>query len=590
MTYLTKLYFLIFLFPLASAAFDQDTLAINLAKVSGAEKAKLLNLYTEKLIALSDSRAEELALEAVTFCENLNNRKELAKAYKHLSTVYRSKSEYAKAIELLQKGFVIAEEEQEFELAGGIALNLGSSFFRSNNDGKALDSYLKSLSSYEKANSEKGKAKALSGISLIYMNEKKFKEALEIDFRVLAIFDSLKDEKEISRMYNVIANVYDEMKSYDLAIDYYQRALKRWEAAGNQSGIGSAWLSIGDVYRKQKQWDKAEEFLLKSLPLILASGNATQNEAYCYSFLAEVMEAKGKEDKALDYYLRSVKLAKKLGMLKMLSTTYHDLSDWHERKGDYKTALAYHDLHVTYYDSVYSAEKDKIINELEARFESTQKEKEIVLLKNERTITRIYWIAGVSLALFVTVIVFLIINRKRLRAKKDAILSIQQQKLLEVELNNKQLLEDQLHEKIEFNNRSLTAYTLNLIHKNEMLEDIKVQVEIMKRSPDAELPSRLQNLLKTVNYSIHLDKDWENFKFHFEQVHQGFFDKVKAAFPDLTMNDLFLCSLIRLNLETKQIATLMDISADSAKVSRSRLRKKLNLATEQNLVEFLNTF
>lgn len=166
----------------------------------------------------------------------------------------------------------------------------------------------------------------------------------------------------------------------------------------------------------------------------------------------------------------------------------------------------------------------------------------------------------------------------------------EQQSVTEAELRNKHLSEIQLKDQIEFKNKELTSYTLNLIHKNETLEDIKMQVESIRKAPDTEVSHKLNGLLKAVNYSIQLDKDWENFKRYFEQVHQQFFDKLKARYPDLSFNDLKLCSLVKLNLETKQIATLLDISTESAKVARSRLRKKLGLSTEQNLQDFLADF
>jgi FixJ family two-component response regulator len=90
-----------------------------------------------------------------------------------------------------------------------------------------------------------------------------------------------------------------------------------------------------------------------------------------------------------------------------------------------------------------------------------------------------------------------------------------------------------------------------------------------------------------VNFALNLDKDWENFKIHFEQVHNNFFDHLKSKFPDLNSNDLKLCALLKLNLDTKQIATVMDISPESVKVARSRLRKKLQLEQSENLSSFI---
>jgi hypothetical protein len=227
---------------------------------------------------------------------------------------------------------------------------------------------------------------------------------------------------------------------------------------------------------------------------------------------------------------------------------------------------------------------------MQTRFETENKEKEIEALKKDQHINKIYRITGVIFFFLLLIISVLVINHQRLAAKKNNELSKKEKQLLEKEVEKQRLAEEKLRFTIEHNNKSLTAYTLNLIHKNEVLDDIKAQVQQIRILPEPELRMSLNSLLKTVNYSIHLDKDWDNFKLHFEQVHQGFFDKLKEQYPELSPYDLRLCSLIKLNLETKQIATLLDISTESAKVARSRIRKKMGLQMEQNLQEFLQTF
>jgi DNA-binding CsgD family transcriptional regulator len=77
---------------------------------------------------------------------------------------------------------------------------------------------------------------------------------------------------------------------------------------------------------------------------------------------------------------------------------------------------------------------------------------------------------------------------------------------------------------------------------------------------------------------------------HFEKVHHSFFDNLKKKFPDLSQSDLKLCALISLNLSSKDMAELMGISPESVKMARHRLRKKLDLATEENLADFVLSF
>jgi DNA-binding CsgD family transcriptional regulator len=86
-----------------------------------------------------------------------------------------------------------------------------------------------------------------------------------------------------------------------------------------------------------------------------------------------------------------------------------------------------------------------------------------------------------------------------------------------------------------------------------------------------------------------MDKDWDGFRLHFEKVNNGFFEKIQSQYPSLSAKDLKLCALMKLNLETKEIASILDISPESVKVARHRLRKKFDLPTDQSLHAFLRS-
>src|SRR5690606_12477332 len=83
------------------------------------------------------------------------------------------------------------------------------------------------------------------------------------------------------------------------------------------------------------------------------------------------------------------------------------------------------------------------------------------------------------------------------------------------------------------------------------------------------------------------NQDWDNFALHFNNVNSDFFNKLKDKFPDLTPNELKLCALIKMNLSSKEIAQLMNITIKAVEVGRYRLRKKLHISSETNLYDFL---
>jgi len=100
----------------------------------------------------------------------------------------------------------------------------------------------------------------------------------------------------------------------------------------------------------------------------------------------------------------------------------------------------------------------------------------------------------------------------------------------------------------------------------------------------------LKQLIQGIESTINLDQDWGNFKMHFEEVHQGFFKQLLEQYPDLNTNELRFCAYLRLNLDAKEIARILNITVNAIEKRRYRLRKKLNLNPEDSIFEFLSKF
>jgi AraC family chitin signaling transcriptional activator len=180
-----------------------------------------------------------------------------------------------------------------------------------------------------------------------------------------------------------------------------------------------------------------------------------------------------------------------------------------------------------------------------------------------------------------------IIQQKEELIEKNNAVFKSQQALSEADLNYLHLKEKQLQDQIEYRNKQITTHTLNIIQKNEMLEELRNQLETIVKTPDGVSVHQLRKMLKTIDESFRLDKDWDEFKLYFEQIYTGFYAKLKVNYPELTNQELRHCALIRLNLSNNECASILGISPNSIKVSRSRLRKKLNLENNHNLTDFV---
>ncbi|MCO6148876.1 LuxR family transcriptional regulator [Flavobacterium sp. NRK1] len=161
-------------------------------------------------------------------------------------------------------------------------------------------------------------------------------------------------------------------------------------------------------------------------------------------------------------------------------------------------------------------------------------------------------------------------------------------RLLEIkELENEQELmkirNQQLEQDFESKNRELAVSTMNLIKKNELLSMIK---EDLKKTSEGNERS-VKSVITTINKNINEDDTWDMFKEAFNNADKDFLKKVKKEHPLLTPNDLRLCAYLRLNLSSKEIAPLLNISVRSVEIKRYRLRKKMELSHELGLVEYI---
>ena len=150
------------------------------------------------------------------------------------------------------------------------------------------------------------------------------------------------------------------------------------------------------------------------------------------------------------------------------------------------------------------------------------------------------------------------------------------------------LRNEKLEADINFKNSELASSAMHLVKKGELVSKIKSEINhVIKGIPNQEAVADLKKMIKTITEDDNMDKEWENFTHHFDKVHSDFIVDLKEKHADVSNNDVKLCAYLRMNLSTKEIAQLMNISTRGVEISRYRLRKKLGLATETNLFDYL---
>ncbi|MBV8388835.1 MAG: transcriptional regulator [Mucilaginibacter sp.] len=147
---------------------------------------------------------------------------------------------------------------------------------------------------------------------------------------------------------------------------------------------------------------------------------------------------------------------------------------------------------------------------------------------------------------------------------------------------------EQLQADLASKSRELANSAMNIVYKNELLQKISHEMTQLKDSSGKRLSDdQLRKIQKVIDDGMSDERDWNLFESSFNEAHESFFKKLKAQHPDLVPNDLKLCAYLRMNMNSKEMASLLNISLRGVEIRRYRLRKKLNLEHDKNLVEFL---
>ncbi len=206
------------------------------------------------------------------------------------------------------------------------------------------------------------------------------------------------------------------------------------------------------------------------------------------------------------------------------------------------------------------------------------------------TVQRPFLLSNVAIAcyLIVFIVLFVLVNtlyNRYYKKQREQALEQQQKSLelknLEIEKDLIKLRNEKLRTDIEARNRELAVSTMSMIKKNETLGEIKAELEKFQGS------TQIKTVKKLVEDNLGDKEDWITFEKAFNNVDKDFFKKIKELHPSLTSGDLRLCVYLRLNLSSKEIAPLLNISPRSVEIKRYRLRRKLDLPRDESLSSYI---
>ena len=442
----------------------------------------------------------------------------------------------------------------------------------------AMDVTLKSITISDTINPKyvMGKAIGLSDIGRIEIHRNNFQKAIEPTEDALELFKTLDNKVWEATAYNQLGNIYWHLKNYNASLNAYESSLAIVKPLNRKENIASNLANIANIYSKKGEYIKALKLIKEAQAITLQFGTIS-NIIKDYGNVANIYLENREFSKAIDNYSKAIHIADSVNALDDLYSMYKSRSFAYQKKGDYRNALLDYQSHKKLYDSIFNEKSNKHIEELKTIYETEKKEQQIALQNNEidlleqkakvNNLQKL--LLGVGLLLSLIAIGFGLYGFKQ---------KIKRNKAEKEKLDNE----------LDYKKKQLTTHALHLAKKNEVLENLKSKAQEFKNSE--ENSKGFQQLIRTINFDLQDDKNWENFSRYFEEVHQGFSEKAQQKFPNITSNDLRLMALLKMNLSSREIANILSISSEGIKKARYRLRKKLSLSTEDSLEDFILSF
>lgn len=516
-----------------------------------------------------------------------NNRNQL----EHTRTLIKQNPDAA----FLQIKRILNEalEEQDNYIAAMCYEQIGEVYYYQAAYSQALDNYHKAIKFFRQEKHAAELANTLIKVGETHYYNRQYPAALEIFQEALAIYSDLDNHRGMADAYGHIGQAYEKSQRYEEATKYQNLALKQLKQEDDPVGVAKIYENIGSIYEDKLQLDSALHYFTMALELNRQHGNQMA-QIEVINNLGDVYRKTGQYEAALGYTRQAARLADTLNEHYQLASAYRDLSRTFDLMGRYDSAYYYSEAGRDIFLDIFSEDSKKQLTILQTLFELEQKDDAINQFHKDRRIYGLFTAGAIVITVLLVSLGISIISRQRLKLKNQQQLNVQnsmlyeaQKKALETDLHNKQLREENLRGELELKSKELTSHTLHLIQKNQLLEELREKLTRMVKDDKRDQRKELKQLLSLINLNSNHDKNWEDFRTVFERVHEHFFDSLKKHSDALTSTDLRLAALLKMNLTSADIATMLGISQNSLRISRYRLRKKLNLEDGENLSAFI---
>lgn len=492
------------------------------------------------------------------------------------------------SLNLLQEARSAAIEHNSYEALFWVLTNTGINYAELLNYSDALDAFLEAYKIALKHLDKRHEMSILNNIAGVYMLDHKYDKAIEY---YTLVYNTVKDSSDslfIGGCAMNIANASIRNNNLTLSEQYSQIAGRF--LMNHPEEMAQLNALKADIFLRKGDNHHALETALTSYHQANELNN-TALQSYAELSLANIYDAMGNYNALITTITRclekEINLEERRDLLSRLSNAYAQI-------GLYDKALATKDSLIATIDTLYNIQGKKQFENSRIQFELFRREREIEDFRVKSRNSRIFIALSVVIAIILT---WALINQTIKGKQQKKIISLeldrekQNQQLLQNQLDEqqtrRQLEEERYRHEIELKDKELMSKAMIMANRNDLIYkiiDTISQTESIKKSNN----SALKESIKQLQQMLDNNEEWEHFSTYFEQRNETFINALKEQCPELSAQEIRFLSLIYLNLSTKEIALLLNITPEYCKKKKQLIAKKMGLENSKALYSFLS--
>lgn len=553
---------------------------------TGVVSVMKLNSFQVKLfcflIFLSLSQLANAEVSTSKHCDSvIKNGVELMLAKKHLQS-----------IELLSEAKAIARKNKWYQQMFLAQNNIAINYYLMLDYGEALKQYFESYEISQKYLEDKYSMIVLNNIAIMYSKEEKYDKANEYFYKAYSIAKKNKDSLKIGMYALNLGNVANDENKTEKARQYFEESLRYSQRSELEIPLKIGLCQNDFLSGKiAKSRSSANGLLLQ----IKDNPENTDNRISLKTIVAKSYLKENNWSPALKWTLNALSeqpnLETKAELMELLSAIYFKLKS-------YDLAFRYKDSVIAVKNELNDVKKSKLFESNSVKFQ-LQDYKEKVLEKESKIINeRKIFYSVLTVIVFGVVIIILVFRNRLAENRKRQLIALNEQRITEInlekEIAHNSLLEERgkraaleqerLKNEIALKNQKILSKQTYQFGRNLLLKDI---LKAVASIPGIKENKEVVNYMEALKQHIKNDENWESYVRHFDDVNQDFIKKLMERHPDLTITDIRYISYLYMNLDTKEIASMLNITPVACRKRKERIEKRLNLNEKISLNAYL---